>query len=109
MSALVSPTVAGVPLAIVCHRRSSVRILAEHRLDRPIPGAVEFFQQLLRRRDASRDEIIERHQIARLVAPFTVEPLAARQARTRERKALLGEVEHRAVADRRAKTLARDI
>ena len=68
------------------HRRRSrraalVRVFVEHRLDRAVPRPVVLLQQLLGRRDAARDDLLQRPQIARLVAAVAVEPLAPRAAR----------------------------
>ena len=42
---------------------------------------MEFLQQFLRRRDAARNALLQRAQIARLVAAFAIEPFAAFLAR----------------------------
>src|ERR1043165_9718906 len=105
----VSATVAGVPLAMVRPlphppRREgkaarSIRVFVEHRLDRFLPRPVVLLQQFLRRRDAARDELLQRPQIARLVAPVVIEPRPPLQAGFRQPHAFARQVEHSPVAD----------
>ena len=40
-----------------------IRVFGEHRRDAAAPGAVKFLQQFLGRRDAARDELLQRTQI----------------------------------------------
>ena len=91
--------------SITCRkrRRRSSRLIRSTRrksVDRAcLHDAVEFLQQFLRRRDAARDALFERAQIARLVAAVAVEMLAARQAARGEPQRLLRQRQHVAVAD----------
>src|SRR5262245_5065948 len=59
---------------------SSVGVFVEHRLDRALPRPVILLEQLLGRRDAAREELLQRPQITGLVAPVVVEPRTPLQA-----------------------------
>src|ERR1035437_4372642 len=80
-------------------RKYSVGIFLESRLDRAVPVAMEFLEQFLRRRDAARNALFERAQIARLVAAVAVEIFAARQPARGKAQRLLRQREHIAAAD----------
>src|SRR6185437_11261923 len=53
---------------------SLIRVFLEQRLHRLAPVVEILLQQFLRRRDAARDRLFQRPQIARLVAAVAVEP-----------------------------------
>src|SRR5665811_2096817 len=80
-------------------RKYSVGIFLENRLDRAVPVAMEFLQQFLRRRDAARNALLQRAQLARLVAAVAVEIFAARQPARGKAQRLLRQREHIAAAD----------
>src|ERR1041385_9503471 len=86
MPALASATVAGVPFAI------SVGVFLEHRLARAAPRAVILREQLLGRRGAARDDLLQRLEIARLVAPIAVEEAAPLEPGLRHSEAILREL-----------------
>src|SRR5262245_31429486 len=68
-------------------RKQSVCIFLEHRPDATLPAAIEFLQELLGRRNATHDIILNRMQIAALVvaggiqSPPPREPLACKRKR----------------------------
>ena len=66
-------------------------------------------QQHLRRRRPARDDLLQRLQIARLVAVIAVAEIAPLQPRLAQREALLREIEHHAPADLRRKPGARHV
>src|SRR3954451_17190887 len=103
MPALASATVAGVPFAI------SVGVFLENRIDRTAPRAGILRQQLLRRRGAARDTLLQRFEIARLVASIAVEKPAPLQAGLGQSETLLGKLAHRSSTDRRLQRLRRHI
>src|SRR5437660_12639103 len=103
MPALASATVAGVPFAI------SVGVFLENRIHRTTPRAGILRQQLLRRRCSARDNLLQRIEIARLIASITVEKPAPLQAGFRQREALLRKPADFSPTDRRFERLQRDI
>ena len=71
-------------------RRATIQqAYLENRIHRAAPRPVEFLQQFLGRRDAARDDLFERPQIARLVAAVAIEPLARAPARCAQASARL--------------------
>src|SRR5687767_1582217 len=91
------------------NRRSLIRVLVVHRRDGPVPRAAVLFEQFLSRGNSSRDDLLQRAQITRLVAAVVIEPLAPDQSLLGERKRFPGDVEQRTVADRSLETLLRHI
>src|SRR5580698_4103899 len=77
----------------------SVSVFGINRIDRTAPRAVVFLQQLLRRRGAVRQTILQHFQVARLVAAADIEMLAPRQPGARQLERVSGELEHRAAAN----------
>ena len=71
------PPLRPVLRAIGCR---SVGFLFVNRLDRTVPGAVVLAEQFLSRRDAARNDLLQRPQVAGLVASVVIETLAADQA-----------------------------
>src|SRR5579859_370700 len=75
------------------------RVFRVGRFDRAAPWTIKSIQQLLGRRLARIDDAIERFQMPGLVPPEMVDAATPAQARMRERKAFLGDLEQIAVAD----------
>ena len=84
-------------------------IFLEHRLDASPPDAMKFFQQLLGRRDAARDIVLDRMQIAALVLAAGVQPPTPRKSLARERERGLRKVQHVAPRDRGGETELRHV
>ena len=63
----------------VSRTSSLIGVFGEDRHHAAVPRAVEFLQQFLGRRDAARDEFLQRPQVARFVVAVGVEPGAARK------------------------------
>src|SRR5579859_6874230 len=79
--------------------RPSIRLLAIDRFDRPVPGAVEFVQQILGRSFAPREPLIQNIEIAALVAAGCVEPVAAGQTGAGHFETIGGKLANAAAAD----------
>src|ERR1700722_6563034 len=77
----------------------SVRVFGINRIDRAAPRAMVFRQQLLGRRGAARQAILQHFEVARLVAAVDVAMLAARQPGARPFEGVGGELEHGAAAN----------
>ena len=73
-------------------RRASIRFLLEYRLNRAGPLALELLDQLFGRRDPPRDDVVERLEMASLVAIASVSRAISRAVRPRivARKASFG-------------------
>src|SRR5262249_16826191 len=85
------------------------RVLVVDRRDRAAPGPMEFRQQLLGRGAAARDELVERIEMARLVAALRIEAAAALEPLVGDREGLRRQIEQTAPADRRAKPQPRHV
>src|SRR5262245_1459592 len=82
---------------------ASISLVGVNRIDRTAPLAVIFVEQVLRRRAASRDALVERIEIARLVLAGAVEALAPLQPGASELQDFHREVAHRAAGNDGAK------
>src|SRR3954447_26125895 len=80
---------------------ASVGLLFERRFDRAAPRPFVLFDQLLGRRHAARDDLVEGVEIAPLIAAADVEACAPRQALMREHQAIARQGAHAAATDRR--------
>src|SRR5437773_11478982 len=80
--------------------RASERVFVVGGLHGTLPGAVEPRQHLLRRRVSGLYNAVERFEMTGLVAPGMIDAAAPAQARMRQGKAFLGNLEDVAVPDR---------
>src|SRR6185436_8539523 len=76
-----------------------VSVFRVDRIDAATPWPVEFFEQLFGRRDAARDEILDRPQVPALVVAPVVDVAAARQPALGHPQRILREAQHIAIAD----------
>src|SRR3954447_16195597 len=83
---------------------TSVRVFPEHRPHAALPGAVEFIQQLLGRRNTARDVFLDRLQVSAFVVAAGVKPLAARESLLRQRERGLRQLQDVTACNRRGET-----
>src|ERR1700688_1526379 len=85
----------------------SIGLFGINRIDRAAPRTVEFFKQLLRRRDAARQTAIQHVEVACLVLAVAVETPAPRHAGAGELENIRCDRKDGAAANDGGKTLSR--
>src|SRR5262249_15498668 len=88
---------------------SVISIFLEYRLDASSPKAVEFFQQLLGRRNAPREIVVDRLQIARFVVAAGIEPASPCQSLFRKRQRRFRDLHCPMLRDRGSETELRHV
>src|SRR3954453_12516973 len=83
---------------------TSVCVFPEHRPHAARPGAVEFIQQFLGRRNAACDVFLDRLQVSTFVVAPGVKPPASRESLLRKRERDLRQLQDVTACNRRGET-----